>query len=100
MQPTATPTKKSRLTLYIIICLVIGIALGFILNQTYLEPENLSLQKIDATIKGVVDQIGQATDSDKVALEAQKASLDKERNAILAARDTKVEPFSLLADIF
>jgi Na+/H+-dicarboxylate symporter len=100
MQPTPGPKKKSRLTLYIIICLVIGIATGFILNQTYLESENLSLQQVDAAIKGVVEQIGQAADPDKVALEAQKATLDKERNAILASRDKKVEPFSLLADIF
>jgi Na+/H+-dicarboxylate symporter len=100
MQPTSTPKKKSRLTLYIIICLILGIVLGFILNQTYLEQENLSLQNTDLAIKSVVDQITQAAEPDKAALEAQKASLDKERNAILAARDKKVEPFSLLADIF
>jgi Na+/H+-dicarboxylate symporter len=100
MQPTPTPKKKSRLTLYIIICLVLGIALGFILNQSYLEQENISLQKIDLAIKGVVDQIAQAADPDKATLEASKAALDTERNAILAARDKKVEPFSLLADIF
>lgn len=100
MQPTPTSKKKSRLTLYIIICLFIGILLGFILNQSYLEAENLSLQKTDIAIKAVVDQISQAADPDKASLVEQKAVLDKERNAILASRDKKVEPFSLIADIF
>src|SRR5205085_12548643 len=98
MQPMPTPKKKSRLTLYIIICLVLGIALRFILNQSYLEQENISLQKVDLAIKAVADQIGQAGDADKAALVSQKAALDTERNAILASRDKKVEPFSLLAD--
>jgi Na+/H+-dicarboxylate symporter len=100
MELTPAPKKKSRLTLYIIICLFAGILLGFILNQSYLEAENQSLQRVDLAIEAVVDQIAQAADPDKAALVEQKSALDKERNAILSNRDKKVEPFSLLADIF
>lgn len=99
MEPS-TPTKKSRLTLYIIICLFAGIGLGFILNQTYLDGENLSLQNIDQSIAALTLQIKAAPDSEKSALEQQKTELNKQRNSILTARDKKVEPFSLLADVF
>jgi Na+/H+-dicarboxylate symporter len=99
MQATSPP-KKSRLTLYIIICLFLGIGLGFILNQTYLDGENLLLQNIDQSIAVLSSQIKSATDAEKPSLEQKRADLNKERNAVLAIRDKKVEPFSILADIF
>ncbi|MBA4145233.1 MAG: hypothetical protein C0523_05680, partial [Cytophaga sp.] len=50
MQVESAPKKKSKLTLYIVIALVIGIALGFILNKNYLYEENKSLEALDAKI--------------------------------------------------
>ncbi len=95
-----TPKKGSRLTWYILIALLIGIGLGFLLNRTYLDGENLALEQIDSKIKEV--QLLKAG-ADSVTLaqaESELMSLGKERNQILSARDKKVEPFSLLADIF
>ena len=95
-----TPKKGSRLTWYILIALLIGIGLGFVLNRTYLDSDNLALEQIDGKIKDVQLQKAGADSITLVKVEAELMSLGKERNQILSARDKKVEPFSLLADIF
>jgi Na+/H+-dicarboxylate symporter len=101
MEVPTTP-KKSKLTLYIIIALVVGIVLGFILNKNYLNGENQSLEKVDAEIAIVKKDIHQATPESEafIQLDNKKKDLNKKRNEILAERDKKVEPFSVLADIF
>ena len=101
MEVPATPVKKSKLTLYIIVALVIGIVLGFVLNKTYLSEENKKLTGLDISIEEVKTELHQATDSSLlIQLKSRKTALGKERNAVLSAREEKVEPFSLLADIF
>jgi len=101
MEVTTAPAKKSKLALYIIIALIAGIVLGFTLNKTYLADENKKLSELDVTIEQVKTQMHGTTDSIALTpLQAQKKSLSKERNAVLSAREHKVEPFSLLADIF
>ncbi len=101
MEVSTTPQKKSKLTLYIIIALVIGIALGFTLNKSYLAEENSKLVSLDFSIEQIKTEIHQATDSTlRSQLHVKKKVLGKDRNAILSAREQKVEPFSLLADIF
>lgn len=100
MEPI-TPPKKSRLTLYIIIALVIGIAVGFSLNKSYLSDENNKLASLDISIAQVQKDIHTAPDSNtyKLLIKERK-SLSLERNAVLSSRDSKVEPFAILADIF
>src|SRR6478736_1464468 len=101
MDVSGTPPKKSKLTLYIIIALVIGIGLGFALNKTYVAEENKNLNAVEANILQVTEDLHSATDSSAIAqLTAQKKNLAKERNEVLVAREKKVEPFSILADIF
>ena len=101
MEVSTTPQKKSKLTFYIIIALVIGIALGFTLNKSYLAEENSKLVSLDFSIEQIKTEIHQATDSTlRSQLHVKKKVLGKDRNAILSAREQKVEPFSLLADIF
>lgn len=95
------PSKKSKLTLYIVICLVLGIALGFTLNKTYLLPENTKLETLDRSILDVTTQLVNTTDQTTIeSLESEKKALNKDRSDVLANRDKKVEPFSLMADIF
>lgn len=97
------PPKKNRLTLYIIIALVVGIGLGFILNEGYLAPENASLAASETRLKELNSAIASATDTTAASyknLLAQKAEQAQIKNAALSARDKKVEPFSILADIF
>lgn len=96
------PKKKSKLTLYIVICLLVGIALGYTLNQTYLEKDNTQLSALDASIQQVKQQLSESNQDSLVhaQLEEKRKALTKERSALLSARDKKVEPFSLLADVF
>jgi Na+/H+-dicarboxylate symporter len=100
MEIVQTP-KKSKLTLYIIIALFAGILLGYILNKNYLDTDNETLIVLDSQIEAVNHSIATATDSVAIkGFEAKKSTLSKERNALLISRDKKVEPFSLIADIF
>jgi Na+/H+-dicarboxylate symporter len=93
--------QKSRLTLYIIIALVIGIGLGFLLNKNYVADENKKLESLEVSFQQVQHQLSQSNDSiASVKLEQQKKSIIKERSAVISTRDKKVEPFSILADIF
>lgn len=93
--------KRSKLTLYIIIALVAGILLGYILNQNYVDTENKTLQQIEVNLESVNNDLAKATDSlTQKTLHDRKAALTKERTTVLASRDKKVEPFSLIADIF
>jgi Na+/H+-dicarboxylate symporter len=101
MEPSPVPAKKSKLTLYIIGGLVLGIAVGFALNKNYVAGENAKLTSLDLAIEDVKNRQHQTTDSMALTeLSLEKTALGKERNAVLAQREKKVEPFSLLADIF
>jgi Na+/H+-dicarboxylate symporter len=101
MELSNAPQKKSRLTLYIIIALFAGIAMGFVLNKNYLNEENKSLTTVQASIDETNEALRVSTDSTtRVQWLEKKKALGKERGAILSARDKKVEPFSLIADIF
>jgi len=101
MEQSSAPKKKSRLTLYIIIALFAGIILGFSLNKSYLAEENSRLETLDARIKTIKAEQHHTTDSALIqSFTAEKNTLNKERNEILQSRDKKVEPFSILADIF
>ena len=98
-----TPPKKSKLTLYIIIGLVAGIALGFVLNGNYVQTENLRIAQTEDSLKWVKQELSLVSDTTTIAfqeLKTMKASLAKSKNAVLDARNAKLDPFSILADIF
>lgn len=101
MESTPIPAKKSRLTLYIVIALLVGIAVGFVLNKTYLNDANYSIAESDVAIRDLSAKMVIEKDSATLAeYTYKKNELNQVRNAALASRDKKVEPFSLLADIF
>ncbi|MCM5529146.1 dicarboxylate/amino acid:cation symporter [Parasegetibacter sp. NRK P23] len=100
---TPTSSGSNRLTLYIIIALVLGVALGFILNGNYLATENAVVTSAEAKLKVLNQSIKSSTDTSSAAFKqllAEKAEQATLKNSALASRDKKVEPFSLLADIF
>ncbi len=91
-----TPKSKSnKLTLFIFIALIAGIALGFVLNKSYVQQENQTIAQLESRQQqNVIAATPVATTED-----AQKVW--KEQKAIVVkARDKKLEPFSLMADIF
>jgi Na+/H+-dicarboxylate symporter len=95
------PQKKSKLTLYIVIALFAGIILGFILNKNYLNEENKALENLDAKIGQLKTDLHQSADSTVYKkTELAIKSANKERNELLQVRERKVEPFSVLADVF
>lgn len=95
--------KGNRLTLYIIIALVIGIGLGFILNETYVKKENANLSASESKLKELNTAIKNSTDT--TTAQYQQLKTDKKNQLTinkeaLAKRDSKTDPFSLLADVF
>ncbi len=101
MEVNTAPAKKSRLTLYIIIALVLGVLVGFALNKGYVEKENAKIANLDLAIKEIKDEIILEKDSAILAgYHTTVKAMNDERNATLSSRDKKVEPFALLADIF
>jgi Na+/H+-dicarboxylate symporter len=101
MEPAAQPPKKSRLTLYIVIALFVGIGAGFVLNKTYVQEHNATLASLQTSLIQVNQSLAAQPDSaTRVDLLAQKKDLSRKQSEVLAARDKKVEPFSILADIF
>lgn len=101
MELPNTPKKKSRLTLYIIIALFAGIAMGFVLNKSYISKENQSIAALQLSIDEATESITAATDSlTRAQWIEKKKSLSKEQTLQINERDKKVEPFSILADIF
>jgi len=97
---SAPPKKKSRLTLYIIIGLIVGIATGFILNKNYLNDDNTKLEAFDSRLKEIKTEQRTADSARLSALEVEKSTINTQRNETLSAREKKTEPFSILADVF
>ncbi len=103
MAEIATAKKGNRLTLYIIIGLVAGIALGFWLNSSYINTENAAIAAAEVKIKAIDSQLESLKDTLAPAyqiLKSDRATVVAGKAAAVTARDGKVEGFALLADIF
>lgn len=95
--------KGSKLTLYIFIGLVAGILLGIWLNGSYVAGENKLISVSEPELKQVQAKMDGLTDTLSATyteLKAAKEQLLADRSEAFAARDKKLEPFSLIADIF
>ena len=101
MEHTNIPKTKTRLPLYILVGLFAGILLGIILHTNYLADDNATLQTIERGVHEITSQLSRESDSNaRLILEQKHKDLSQQHTAVLAARDKKVEPFSLLADMF
>lgn len=103
MAEIETGKKKNRLTLYIIIGLIVGIAVGFWMNSDYVINENKAIATSEAAVAKLKDQlkvIGDSTSTAYQQLLAEKTEQISIKNTALTLRDKKLEPFSLMADIF
>ena len=97
------PQKKNRLTLYIIIALVAGIGLGFLLNKNYVATDNQQIAHAEDSLTIIKQQLIAITDTTTQSyqqLVADKARLSSLKSAALESRNSKLDPFSLIADIF
>ncbi|XZF15765.1 dicarboxylate/amino acid:cation symporter [Chitinophagaceae bacterium MMS25-I14] len=103
MTDTQPAKKPNRLTLYIFIALVAGISLGFIFNTGYVQQENRQIVAAEQTIKAIEPQLHAIADTNSAAykgLAAQKGTAVAAKKAATEKQAHKLEPFSLLADIF
>lgn len=103
MAEITTGKKKNRLTLYIIIALILGITAGFFMNGSYVQVENRQIAASEAAIKVLEQKLTVVTDTNSTAytqMLAEKTLESKIKNAAYTQRDKKLEPFSLIADIF
>lgn len=93
----------NRLTLYIIIGLILGIAVGFWMNGSYVAGDNKTIAAAEASIGKIDSQlkmIADSTTAEYAQLVSERAAQASVKSQSLTARDKKLEVFSLLADIF
>ena len=80
MEEPVVQKKKSKLTLYIVIALIIGIGMGFVLNKNYLAEENKTLTVLDASLIQVSTELKSAVEGNTLQqLEEKKAQIDVTR---------------------
>ena len=101
MEHMHTPNTKTRLPLYILVGLFAGVLLGIVLHTNYLADDNATLQTIERGVHEVTSQLSRESDHHaRLLLDQRHKDLSQQHTEALAARDKKIEPFSLLADIF
>jgi len=95
--------KKNKLTLFIFIALIAGIALGYILNVNSIDVYNQNILNADAKVKSIEVSIAKSTDTTSIAytqLKAEKKVNSKIKKENEDIREKKLEYFTLLSDIF
>lgn len=103
MTHEANPERKSKLTLYILVALLAGIALGYVLNRHYVALENRDIARIEDSIAGLKKNVAAISDTLSEHFQKQQAvgaDLISRRNATINQRNDKLDPFALLPDIF
>lgn len=101
MEPSKISKTTTRLPLYILMGLLAGVVLGTVLHANYLADDNTTIQTIERGLLEITGQLSQESDRNvRLQLEQQQKVLFRQHSAVLTARDKKVEPFSLLTDMF
>jgi len=96
-------SKNNRLTFFIFFALVVGVGLGYYLNVKTFSTYNNAITAADNRVKAIDARIIKITDStsaDLMLLKADKAAAEKERKENEVLREKKLEPLTLLSDIF
>ena len=95
--------KKNKLTLYIFIALIAGIAVGYIYNTQVLSTYNNKISAAETAIKTIDSKVAASTDTTATAygqLKAERVAQNKIRTENNQLRESKVEYFTILSDIF
>jgi Na+/H+-dicarboxylate symporter len=94
-----TPSKKSRLTLYIFIGLFLGVLTGVVLNKYYVNTDNANLKKIEVRTVELHSLVKESKDTLQIArYETKLEKLSETRTAVSEARDTKLQWFTALSE--
>lgn len=89
------PKVINRITLFILIAMVAGIGLGFTLNKVWLADQNNRLEKLEIALLQPVH-----ADDSLASAEQARQKIIAEQKELRAVIDKKLEPFSVLSDIF
>lgn len=96
-------TKNNRLTFFIFLALVLGVVLGYVLNVNTFDTYNTNILSADNQVKSIdikLSALKDTTVSQYAELKTQKKAalvMHKENETI---REKKLEPLTLLSDIF
>ena len=96
-------SKNNRLTFFIFLALVLGVALGYYLNVKSFTVYNDKIAASDVRVKAIDGQLLKVTDSASVAykmLISEKKATEQVRKDNEVLREKKLEPLTLLSDIF
>lgn len=96
-------SKNNRLTFFIFLALVLGVALGYYLNVKSFTVYNDNIAASDVRVKAIDGQLLKVTDSASVAYKAlisEKKATEQVRKDNEVLREKKLEPLTLLSDIF
>ena len=96
-------SKNNRLTFFIFLALVLGVALGYYLNVKSFTVYNDQIAASELKVKSIDGQLLKTTDTASIAytsLIAQKKATEKIRKDNEVLREKKLEPLTLLSDIF
>ena len=103
MADISVPSKKNKLTLYILLALIAGIVCGLFLNSGYVKKENTNIARTDSSVIILGKQLKTIKDSsgsEYISLKKQIKELASSNKAAIEERDKKLNVFSLLGDIF
>lgn len=96
-------SKKNRLTFFIFLALVLGIGLGYYLNVQTFSVYNDDLASADTRIKALDAKlltVKDTTATNYAVLKSEKKAVEKARHETEVIREKKLEPLTLLSDIF
>jgi len=96
-------SKNSRLTFFIFFALVLGVGLGYYLNVNTFSVYNEQITTADNRAKAIDLELVKITDttaSSFAVLKTEKAQMLKVRKDSEVLREKKLEPLTLLSDIF
>ncbi len=95
--------QKSKLTLYIFIALILGVVTGYIYNAQVINPYNSKINAAETSIQTISARLLNLKDTNAVAYKelkserAAQVTIRKENDEI---RESKIQYFSILSDIF
>lgn len=95
--------KKNRLTLYIIVALILGVAVGYVYNKNVISGINAKISIADANIKTINTAAASAKDTttaEYAQLKAGRTAQIKTKQRYDTERESKLEGFTILSDIF
>ncbi len=96
-------SSKNRLTFFIFVALILGVVLGYYLNVSTFKSNNDAIAEADARIKNIEMLMSKEPDTASASfnqLVIDKKAQQEIRVSEEIAREKKLEPLTLLSDIF